>query len=94
MLTGTPLTGSGLANVQPFVKMRSLYLNGSTITDNGLKALRSESLETLDLSQTRISDMGLANLGGLPKLANLDLHCVRIDAMGLKALAPCAQLEC
>jgi hypothetical protein len=69
-------------------------LNGLPITDDGLRALAaSQSVSDLEISDTRITDAGLANLARMPKLKVPCADRCAITDRGLRTLAGIASLE-
>jgi len=71
-----------------------LYLNSSSVTDNGLTCLRQASqLRWLSLNLTRITDAGLTHLKPLSQLERLRLHRTEITDQGLSSLAKLTNLE-
>lgn len=68
--------------------LKSLQLNGTTITERGLLQLkRLDQLHDLDLSGTQIEAKGLRHLAHLSTLEILDLTDTDVDDAGLKYLA-------
>ncbi len=68
-------------------KLRSLYLDGSDVTDAGLVNLKSlTNLKRLDLSFTQVTDAGLVHLKGLTKLKYLGLNRTQVTDEGVKKL--------
>ena len=64
-----------------------LYLQGTHITDGGLKHLSNlTKLERLNLSETGISDAGLRHLTGLTNLKQLNLMDSKVTAEGVAML--------
>jgi hypothetical protein len=74
-----------VANVALATKLRRLYLEGTPVSDSGLKYLTGlKELAHLDLSQTGISDAGMAELARLEGLRTLIIrgcHDVSADAI-------------
>ena len=71
-----------------------LYLDGSQITDEGLKDVaKLQHLERLDLSDTKITDAGLKEVAKLQKLKSLRLNDTEISDEGLKEVAKLKKLE-
>ncbi|MEC8936977.1 MAG: hypothetical protein VYB20_07165, partial [Pseudomonadota bacterium] len=69
--------------------MRTLYLDGTAITDVGLPALsRLTRLEELHLEDTAITDMGLAYLRPLKQLSFLYLRGAKTTPGGVAQLRP------
>ena len=74
------------------VNLKELAVEDATITDDGLKVVRSfPRLEILDvLRDQNISDAGLAALAGLVNLRQLSLRGTPINGSGLAHLSGCA----
>jgi len=66
-------------------------VQGSRFNDEDLKALRSSAeVRVLDLTESRVTDEGLAVLGTLPNLEWLYLTSVsRVTGAGLRSIAQC-----
>lgn len=86
-LTGTDVTGSGLAEVAKPDALRKLNLSATKVTDDGLRHVGAlPNLTDLDLSGTGISDAGLAQLVALEKLELLTIDNTAITDDGLATL--------
>jgi hypothetical protein len=84
-LRGTPVSDAGSGELA-LLPLRQLDL-GERITDEGLHALRVvKTLEQLDLSQARVTRVGLSALSGIPGIHTLLLGASITDA-DLAALA-------
>ncbi|MEW4563650.1 hypothetical protein AB1K70_14045 [Bremerella sp. JC770] len=71
-----------------------LYLNSSSVTDDGLSCLtRASKLRWLSLNLTGVTDAGLAHLKSISGLERLRLYRTRITDDGLKHLTGLSQLE-
>jgi hypothetical protein len=88
---------STLAQVAKRTDLKRLYLNGTAITDRGLKHLAGlRELHTLSLSKTAVSDNGLRELRGLLNLRKLDVRDTNVTAEGaalLKGAIPKLEIE-
>jgi len=74
--------------------LKTLYLDGTQITDTGLACIRSSTeLEDLILDRTQITDAGVAQLQGLRALEKLSLSETRITDAGLAHLKSLARLK-
>ncbi len=74
--------------------IKDLHLDGSQITDEGLKNVaKLQHLERLDLSDTKITDAGLKEVAKLQKLKSLRLNDTEISDEGLKEVAKLKKLE-
>jgi hypothetical protein len=86
-----------LARVATHVSLKRLYLDGTKITDAGLRHLIGlKELHTLSLAHTAISDMGLKELEGLSALRTLNLLDTHVTAEGvarLKAAIPAVKVK-
>jgi hypothetical protein len=75
-------------------RIRSLALDGTRITDAGLKYLRGVAhLKALSLGATEISDAGAESLGEIRSLQSLDLRGTRISNAALPSLAALRRLR-
>lgn len=84
-LGDTAVSSFGVSALSFLTQLRSLNLSFTDISDKSLKALQSlHCLEVLSLDgEQRISDEGLAFLGSLDKLRELELYSARITDAGL-----------
>jgi hypothetical protein len=83
-----------LARLAKQTDIQGLYLQGTAITDAGLRWLaKLEQLERLDVAETTITDKGLEALRALPKLRTLNLTRTQITDEGMKSLAGFVALE-
>ena len=74
--------------------VKDLHLDGSQITDEGLKDVaKLKHLERLDLSDTKITDSGLKEVAKLQKLKSLRLNDTEISDEGLKEVSKLKKLE-
>ena len=72
-LSRTKVQGLGLARLKSLPRLSILYLDGSEMTEDGLKALSgATSLETLSLSGVPLSDEALPRLKAIPRLNRLE----------------------
>ena len=75
-------------------ELQGLYLEGTRITDAGLKELaKLQNLKGLSLEDTKITDAGLKNVARLENLQDLWLHNTSITDVGLKEVAKMKQLK-
>jgi len=95
VLSNCPITNDGLSALEGKRNVRCLALNGTAVTDAGIKHLRGMNLQLLDLSSTRVTDAGLATLGELdfPRLKELSLERTHITDAGLMHLARFKNIE-
>ena len=86
-----------LARVAKHESLKRLYLEGTKITDAGLRHLAGlKELHSLGLANTSITDAGLKELEGLSALRNLDVENTKVTADGvarLKAAIPALQVK-
>ncbi len=88
---GGTVTQDEKAPGRPVIGVR---LDGSTLTDAGLKELAGfKQLQSLSLSGTKVTDAGLKQLAGLTQLQTLMLECTNVTDAGLKELATLTQLH-
>jgi serine/threonine protein kinase/Leucine-rich repeat (LRR) protein len=96
-LSGDPryVHGNGLDALRGIATLRSLYLSGSGIPDDGVRHIAQlAGLEMLDLSGTAISGQGMAELAKLKHLKRLRLmHCRRLHSRDLAPLVELPDLE-
>ncbi len=76
-------TDSGLTLLSGRLALRDLRLDGTQITDAGLRNLTDLDLHELSLTRTSASDAGLAHIGGLTSLKILWLGNTRVTDAGL-----------
>jgi hypothetical protein len=82
-----PATDANLKAMQDLGQVRSLWLNGSDITDEALGHIaRTASLSKLNLSDTRVTDEGLRHLKSQTQLRKLNLSATLITDTGLERL--------
>jgi Leucine-rich repeat (LRR) protein len=93
-LDGTQVTGTGFTNLTALNQLIDLQLQGSPVSDEGLKSLADSlaNLETLNLNNTGITDAGLQHLPKLTKLRTLSLRETKISDRGMSHLAELSQL--
>ena len=71
-MIATPVTDTGLEQLQDMKRLRVLVLAGKGISDAGLRHLKGlTSLTTLALHSRFVTEAGLAHLAGLTKLDTL-----------------------
>lgn len=94
-LTGSRLVGDkGIAVLPKLTKLQSLGLADTQVTDAGLATLKDAiSLESLDLTRTRVGDKGLRALVGGPKLKSLGLHGTAVTDASLATFKEMPTLE-
>ncbi len=92
-----PITGEGFAELANCTKLESFGFAGSTIGDDGLKALtRVKQLQHLSCYHTRITDTGLLHLKELPNLKSINVgpqFSMKLGDAGLATLATIPTLE-
>ena len=89
-----PITDACLEQIAKLPRLRVLNLEGSEVSDDGLKLLKGlRGLRKLNLWQTRITDTGLRELQGLTKLRELNLQETRIADAGLRELQTLSELQ-
>lgn len=86
-LTGSRVTGQGLASLKALKKLRRLYLGWTQVDDAGLEVIASfPHLEVMELHQTKITDAGLARLKGLTNLRELSLIYTKVSEKAVDEL--------
>lgn len=87
-----PITNDGLANLAGNTTLKELVLDGTLVTDAGMKYLATmPALENVSLS-SEITDDGLAHIAGLTKLKVVSLSD-KITDKGLHHLIGLTELE-
>jgi hypothetical protein len=80
------VTGTGLTGLRELTKLRSLDLDWSRITDEGVKALGGHpSLESLALNGCPITDQSLSYLPKIPKLRDVAFASTGVTDAGVRA---------
>lgn len=94
-LIHTPITDSGLKNLEKLTSLQKLDLGGTPITDAGMKHIKGlTSLKIINLGATQITDSGLKQLKGLTNLEELNLSYVSmITDDGLEHLKGLTNLQ-
>lgn len=91
------LTGTGFAALAGCPKLEQFNFSGSTVGDDGLKALaKVPTLTDVVCYHTRITDAGLQHLKALPKLKGINVgpqFSMRLGDAGLKTLCEIPTLE-
>jgi Leucine-rich repeat (LRR) protein len=92
---GSTITNDQLKYFAGLSMLNSLTLNKTAITDEGLAQLRplAPNLETLALSDTRISDRGLDEIAYLHNIKVLNLKNTKVTDEGMKKLLPLTNLK-
>jgi hypothetical protein len=91
-IVSRPVTNGGLANLAGNTQLKTLLMDGTGITDEGMKYLEGmTSLEDISLSE-HITDQGLAHIAGLKNLQRISLSD-RITDDGLHHLLGLPKLE-
>lgn len=76
-----------LARIAKHKSLKRLYLDGTPITDDGLKHLTGlKELRTLGLAQTQITDAGLKQLEGLSALRKINVQGTKVTKAGIARL--------
>jgi hypothetical protein len=86
-MEGIKVTEEHIQKLKELGRIAELDLSKSTVTDDHLAALRDSGAVTtlfrLDLSDTAVTDAGLARLEGLPFLVDVKASGSRITAAGV-----------
>jgi hypothetical protein len=86
-LHGTSVRESGLANLKGADKLVNIYLAGSSIADDDLRAFaNNDRLRILGLTSTAIGDGGIAHLRECRSLQQVSLERTKVTADGVKSL--------
>lgn len=85
-LGSTKVSGAGLKSLARLSQLRDLRVDDTAVDDEGLVHLAGLPLVVLDVSATRVSDRGLAEIGKLHELQTLRLSGTRISDAGLRHL--------
>jgi hypothetical protein len=76
-----------LAEIGKRTSIERLYLDGTQITDSGLRELAPlKNLHELSLINTPITDAGLKHLANLPGLEKLSVHGTQVTSRGIAEL--------
>jgi hypothetical protein len=96
-LVWTPVGDAGLAHLETLPNLSLLYLGGTKVGDTGLRHLEKqtnrERFDHLDLSDTLVSNAGLAHLKPLTSLTYLWLGNTQVTDAGLEQLKPLTNLQ-
>lgn len=94
-LDGAPITDRGLNCLRWLRNVKTLAILQVPISDNGLSQLKNvaDTLETLHLSDTKITDAGMTHLAGLRKLRYLDLSGTEVTLDGLRQISSLSELR-
>ena len=85
-LSNTTVGDAGIAALSKLTELEALHVEGTKVTDDGLKSLPPGLVE-LDLSDTAVTDEGVKTVAGLPKLKTLSVTGTKVTDDGLNALA-------
>ena len=91
-LRGAEVTDADLERLPAFAGMRSLSLRETKVMGPGLRYLPA-SLESLDLTDTKVTQDALIRLPWLPSLVSLDLNRLLLDDGVVEALGRIASLR-
>ena len=87
VIDGSTITDENVSALNDLTELRHLSLGGARLTNEGLKSLNLPNLKYLALRKcVGISDEGLANLDGLPKLKRLNLLNAGVHGRDLTGL--------
>lgn len=93
-LSGAKITNEDLAKISGLTGLRWLYLDETTIDDDGLLALRGlVNLEVLVLSNSNVKGPGLAHISHLTKLLVLNLSDCEINDDALEHLSGLQEVQ-
>lgn len=87
-LEGAVISAEDMQRFAGQPRLRYLYLNRSTVTDDGLKHLKDlPKLEALQLVATKVTDAGMKHLAQLPNLQGLYVASTQVGDDGLKEIS-------
>ncbi len=86
-LHGTAITNASLEQVKLFTNLTALNLGSTAVTGRLTALFDFKDLTDLDLSNTKLTDETLNELGKIRKLSMLNLNNTEISAAGLKEIA-------
>ncbi|HVC92187.1 MAG TPA: hypothetical protein VND64_00775 [Pirellulales bacterium] len=93
-LVGEQFDDTTFAWLKALPDVRSLYVNGAPITDEGLVSLgHLKRLETIELHDTAVTGTGLKSLHGLKHLTRMRLNGSKVSDLGLAELGGLTGLE-
>lgn len=93
-LNSANVDDDSLAALNSLTSLEELELLSSSLSDAGLSQLRLPNLRSLRLEGSEgITDEGIANLTGLPKLETLGVEFTSVQGLNLEALASNANLK-
>ena len=73
-LSGTKIAGAGLAALSSLSGLKHLGLAGTLLTDAGLANLHSDTLESVSVGGTEVTEHGIERLAELPELKTVEAH--------------------
>ena len=85
-LGGTKVADAGLKNLESLHSLSNLWLDKTSISDDGLKCLADLNLGILSITETAITDGGLAHLYSHSTLQALELGGTKVTAAGVAKL--------
>ena len=87
-------TNADMAILATLPGLKELFLNGTDITDAGLRHLRGlKHLEQLELRFTKVTGARLNHLAGLSNLRRLDLSLTKVDDDAMRQLKGLTKLQ-
>lgn len=86
VLSRTKVTGACLEYLACLPHLRELYLNGTQISDQDAFELSPSSLETVNLDDTRLGDLGITRLSRAPNLRAVRLCNTQVTDRGVRTL--------
>lgn len=85
-LQETGVTDAGLGEIAHFTDLKTVYLDGASITDAGIASLTTLHLSRLGLSNCDISDEAIPYLSEMVSLRRLDIESTRVTCSGVEML--------
>ena len=93
VLSHTQVTGACLEYLACLPHLRELYLNDTQISDQDPLDLSGWRLETVNLDNTRLGDLGIAGLARAPNLRTVRLCNTQVTDRGVLMLATLPKLR-
>lgn len=92
-LSDTGITDQGLKVLNRFIELRLLNLASTNISDAGVMPLQLPNLTALDLSSTKVGDVGIAHLATMATYEDLRLGQTQVTDACIEVLKNQSQLR-